>query len=337
VTSTLKPQIITLEITQNCNRFCSYCYNHLTTHEVKKKDEKPPLGFVTLMKLVTNLVLATKAHTIQIAGGEPLLHPNLLDFVGEITEMKKRCTLLTDGGLISSQRAKALKKAGIKLVQPTLLAGNRDLHDHIKGVPSFDDTLRGIRYLKEAKIPVSVAFVAMRENCDYFKEVIELCFALGIRSLAFSRYVSSGDAIRDKKLTPSRDQIRSCLKIAQWANKTLGMKVVVAISLPHCITSDLSIEDLPMGGCSLGGTNFGLTLDSFGNLRACAVSATIMGNMQEKSLTEILNFTQNEYLPKVRALPQICIDCDLKESCHGGCRESAIKTGDIASIDPLLT
>ncbi|MBU1534103.1 radical SAM protein [Myxococcota bacterium] len=331
--------VITLEITDQCPLSCRYCYKAAP----KERDgvspgaaEGPPLSFGALLSHLTALARETSAQTIQIAGGEPLTSPLLFDWIQKIRELGLRVTLLTDGGLVTTELARRLKESGVSLVQPTLLAAESILHDSLKGSPSFQRTLQGIQALLAQNIPISLAFVATEKNAPFFRDVVELAFALGIKTVALSRYTSSGDVARDEELTPTVEQIRQCLETAQWANEKLAMRVRVAISLPHCVADGLSLPNVSLGHCAITGDTPGLTLDSCGNLRACAVSSTVLGHLPHESLPLILKRAAHSYFDALKSLPPECRECTRLESCRGGCRESAMKTGGPQSPDPLM-
>ncbi len=321
--------VITLEITDECPLSCIYCYRagHSRTGT--------PLPFAAQVALLDSLSKAVSARTVQIAGGEPLASPHLFDWIERIRTMGLTPTLLTDGALITAETAERLKAAGIAMVQPTLLAAAEAPHDRLKGGPTFRRTVEGITALVALDIPVSLAFVVTRLSADFFRDVVELAFALGIKTVALSRYTASGDQATDETLTPTPAQLRACLETAQWANEKLSMKVRVAISIPHCLAEGLNLPQVPLGHCALASDTPGLTMDSRGDLRACAVSTEILGHLPAQPLEVILERAKS-YFESRRALPPICQRCPRVSACRGGCRESAFSTGGPASPDPLL-
>jgi radical SAM protein with 4Fe4S-binding SPASM domain len=338
----MKASVITLEITDECPMQCAYCYRGHADEATRPGQDRsvdvgPPLPFPVLLGHLKRLACVTSAGTIQIAGGEPLRSAGLLDWIREIRALGLRCTLLTDGGLLTDAMVASLSVAGLSLVQPTLLGDTAQCHDALKGAGSFQATVAGVDRLITAGVPVSVAFVATALNAGSFRGALELCFALGARTVAFSRYTSSGDTAQDRRLEPSTRQIRACLETAQWGRRTLGMQVKVAISLPHCVAAGLRVPDLALGHCALAGDRPGLTLDPHGNLRACAVSRTVLGNLTLASPEEILARAEVAYFPLLRSLPPACQSCGLLQRCRGGCRESAVRTAGVGGADPLST
>lgn len=140
--------------------------------------------------LMTKAMRQTGANHITITGGEPLLRKDALELIEHAGELATSVTLITNGSHVTEDVARRLATAGVSSVQPTLLAPERDEHDRLKGAVCFDDTVRAAVNLAEVEVPVQVCFVAMHENADRFAEVMELCFALGVRGILVQPHVA---------------------------------------------------------------------------------------------------------------------------------------------------
>jgi radical SAM protein with 4Fe4S-binding SPASM domain len=323
-----------VEVTSRCERDCVYCYN------VWKADPAYPRGELSsaeLVSLVDRAVRESGIPSIQITGGEPLLRADLIDIVEGIRAPGRRVSLVTDGGAIDDGMAAELRRLRVGPVQPTLLAANAEIHDGLKGATCFEDTVAGIARLKRAGVPVSVSFVCTRKNHGHFEEVVELCFALGIEVVAFSRFCAAGKGgLHREELTPTGEMIARCLDVAEQANASLGMKVSVAISLPLCAVDISRYPHLSFGRCAVSGRTPGFTIDPSGNLRACSISGTVLGNLREESWNEILERAGRAYFEEMAEAPTACRECPLLDRCGGGCRESALTcTGSLGRPDPL--
>jgi MoaA/NifB/PqqE/SkfB family radical SAM enzyme len=111
-----------LEVTDICNIHCEGCYRqHLTGH--KPLDEvKEDILFLKKWRNCDN---------ISIAGGEPLLHPNIMEIVAFIAENGMKPILLTNAVRLDRHCLQELKKA--KLTGFTI---HIDSHQHR---PHWDD------------------------------------------------------------------------------------------------------------------------------------------------------------------------------------------------------
>ncbi len=93
-----------IEVTDVCNLSCAGCYRatvtgHKTLAQVREE--------VDLMRAWRN------PDNVSISGGEPLLHPDLLEIVAYIHACGLKPVLLTNGVLLDSSRIRALKQAGL--------------------------------------------------------------------------------------------------------------------------------------------------------------------------------------------------------------------------------
>jgi len=95
-----------LEVTDRCNIYCRGCYRmngkagHKTLKQIKEE--------IDILQSQRN------CDNISIAGGEPLLHPDILDVVAYINERGMKPMVLTNGVLLVENKSliQDLKKAG---------------------------------------------------------------------------------------------------------------------------------------------------------------------------------------------------------------------------------
>jgi hypothetical protein len=95
-----------LEVTDKCNTYCRGCYRingmqgHKSLEQIKEE--------IALLKKWRN------CDNISIAGGEPLIHPEILDIIAYIRSLKMKPLILTNGIKLENNRSfmVELKKAG---------------------------------------------------------------------------------------------------------------------------------------------------------------------------------------------------------------------------------
>jgi radical SAM protein with 4Fe4S-binding SPASM domain len=292
-----------------------------------------------LVELVEGALRASGRQAVQFSGGEPLLREDFLQLVEELKAPERTLSLVTDGGLIDEAAAKRLKELGVAPVQPTLLAADRAVHDRLKGtVGAFDKTITAIGMLRNQKVPVAISFVCTRANYQHFRQVVELAFAMGVQNIAFSRFCTAGTgAERQAELQPTAEQVRHCLDVALEVVEQMGVRVHMAISLPLCLPTAGQLQGLSFGNCALGTGQPGYTIDPWGKLRACSVSAVTLGDLRRESWTTIVERAHAEYFPAVSEIPDACGTCAHATRCRGGCRESVRAVyGDLERPDPLV-
>lgn len=93
-----------LEITDICNIHCEGCYRqHLTGHKTLE-EIKEEIAFFKRWRNPDN---------VSIAGGEPLVHPEIIDIVAHIAENGIKPIVLTNGLALTPEMLKELKRAGL--------------------------------------------------------------------------------------------------------------------------------------------------------------------------------------------------------------------------------
>lgn len=111
-----------LDLGRACDCVCRACYN-------RSKE-----GFRSLDALAADLAALRRArrlHTITLAGGEPLLHPQLPAVVRLVKAQVPRCAMLSNGQRLDDDACRTLAAAGLDAVFLHIDAGQRrgDLPD----------------------------------------------------------------------------------------------------------------------------------------------------------------------------------------------------------------
>jgi len=323
-----------VELTSRCNRSCVYCYNQWRDDADHTDRELPP---EQLGDLINRVMDESGFGSVQLTGGEPLLYPGFIQLVESIRAPGRKVSLVTDGGLLDETMVEELKRLKVAPVQPTLLAARREVHNELKGTDCFNATVSALALLRRLRVPVSVSFVCTRRNYQHFRDVVELCFSLGVRVIAFSRFCSAGrGGRRHDELAPDSAMIASCLEVAEEANARLGMKVTIAISLPLCAVNPADYPNLAFGRCAISTDNPGFTMDPDGKLKACSISSTVLGDLRTEAWNAVLSRARKDYFQRMSTVPDDCVGCALVDRCGGGCRESVLsRHGDLNHPDPL--
>jgi GTP 3',8-cyclase len=99
-----------IAITNTCNLSCFYCHNE--GQELNCNAKFLPLSYI---KDMTNWLLKNNIRVdyINITGGEPLLHPDILEIVKELTKLTNKIRLNTNATLLNKELIDKLKDAGV--------------------------------------------------------------------------------------------------------------------------------------------------------------------------------------------------------------------------------
>ena len=163
----LIPRDATVAITYACNSRCQMC----NIWQIKN----PPL---LSLKAVDNLSPALKY--INLTGGEPFLHPRIVDIVKTIKGNNPHVQIIiSTNGLATELIRKTMaqiykidKKIGIRVS----IDGLKETHNKIRGVDNmFDKAMGTVKALREIGIKnLGISFTIMENNASEIKDIYNL-------------------------------------------------------------------------------------------------------------------------------------------------------------------
>ncbi len=327
---------ITFELTRRCHRRCKFCYvPSLRPSNAASDDE---LSTDQLLRITQEITSETGCKKVQLSGGEPLLRKDILQLVAGMRSIGCSVDIITDGAFLDAPLAKALATHGVGWIQPTLLSGNPELHDGLRGKGSHLDATRAIATASVAGLRVSVCMVVTRQNYKEAGHVAEIAFALGAKGLALSRFCPVGPAASSfSDLMPSQEDLLIACNDASRACKQFGLPLAAAVTIPRCVFPSPQKPEIKTGVCSLLGPRSTVTIGANGELRSCSMSPTSVGSLRNEPFAVLQKRLWDTQLKPLRLrIPSKCVGCELYPSCLGGCRLAALASRDLFDCDPLI-
>jgi pyruvate-formate lyase-activating enzyme len=95
-----------LEPTSACNIYCDGCY--------RKNDPKAHKSLDAVRRELDTFKRLRKADGVSIAGGDPLMHPEIERIVAMVAEDGQKPIINTNGVLLTMEKLRALKRAGVR-------------------------------------------------------------------------------------------------------------------------------------------------------------------------------------------------------------------------------
>lgn len=161
------------DLTYRCNNACRHCWLWLPSNAQEKQTE---LSFEEICGIVDQ-ARSMGCQAWNISGGEPMLRPDFYNIFDYITHKSVYYKLNTNGTLITPEIAQLLKRHGQTMV--ALYGATPEVHDHVTRNPgSWEATMRGFAYLKEANAVFTVQIVPMRANYHQYQEMVSLAQSL---------------------------------------------------------------------------------------------------------------------------------------------------------------
>jgi radical SAM protein with 4Fe4S-binding SPASM domain len=327
------PRSFIFEVTADCNLDCPHCYN------VWKGDPRYPSGHLDTDRTLALLGLMIRQMNpsyVTLTGGEPFMRRDLVEIVDFLHTRKIAINLISNGSLISDAVV-AQYRGKIQVWELPLLSHRREIHDRLGGAGKvFDRVTYAVAALKAAGQTVVVVFVATAHNLGDFRQTAELAAALGADGMMLNRFNPGGRGFTNlDQLQISPNQLTDLLRQADEFAAESGMSISCSVPIPPCLIDTSQFKNLSFGFCAAGSSRAYYTLDPLGNVRPCNHSRTILGNINETGLREMIG---SQTMRRFRAArPTFCRGCRYEKKCQGNCKAAAeVCYGDPCACEPFL-
>jgi radical SAM protein with 4Fe4S-binding SPASM domain len=296
--------VVHLQLTNQCNLHCSYCY---------AQSGKPSevLSWEELESIASHVAAMSGAvsHSVEyvLSGGEPLLHPRALEFAERVKAAGNTVHLLTNGTLIDERNAERIA-AVADLVKISLDGSSEMVHAATRGKNNFARAVRAAELLVGLGVNVVVAMTVTRENRGDIPAMVE---RFGSR-LALQPLFKAGRGREEDRLALTGAEYYAALAavdgVAPMGAVAKTLRSVRGRGARRCAMAEREISISETGDvypCQL------LHADEF---RA--------GNIRERSLAEI--YYESPVFERLRKVNVDtlgkCSGCELRYICGGACR-----------------
>lgn len=153
------PEVINAFITDICNlgcRECHYAHSDQPGFSLNQIGHMQPRIFRKFIDEIPGNPI------VSFTGGEPLLHPQVIDFISYAKQKGRFCTLVTNGWCLES-KADQLCEAGLDLLTVSV-DGPKETHNSIRGKNSFERLTLGLeRILAIPRRPIIFVSLAISD------------------------------------------------------------------------------------------------------------------------------------------------------------------------------
>jgi pyrroloquinoline quinone biosynthesis protein E len=289
------------------------------------------------IELIKTAIRQSRCRQFTFTGGEPALRDDLEELVSKAASMCDHVALITNGTLLPEERIKSLISAGVTLFELPLNSSDRQMHNELAGgIDCFDKVTKAAADIRYNGGEVAFVFVGTKMNIKHWKGALELGIALGAMGFLFNRYNAGGECHdQPEKLMPSVEQVKEGLRISQEYSEKYGVAIGASIAIPPCLIDPDDYPNVGFGFCAAGTDRAYYTIDPVGNIRPCNHTPTILGNLFEQPLKQIVKSKKLEVF--MRAKPQFCSGCKIENDCQGGCKAAAEACyGSLTACEPFL-
>lgn len=225
---------ISIEILQRCPNRCIYCSSH----------SNPQATHIIPFEIIKNVIDDAKSlgcKTVCLSGGEPFLHPQILDIISYIAKQQLICYVYTSGIYMKDEVYSSLPNEYIEAIRGmvdkvifNVEADSSALYDQIMGtdVGGFDMMKKSINDCVSSGLVVETHVVPMQVNFKHLKSIFEMCYQLGVSKVSILRLVLQGRALVNLSLVKlTGEDSREVTKLIKALKKAYKGKV--RIGLPY--------------------------------------------------------------------------------------------------------
>lgn len=329
---------LAIELTAFCNQHCDYCYN------AWREDGGAAVGtpeLATLLARIDRVLASVSLEHVTITGGEPLASRDLFPVLDHLRKKHVRAQMISNAALVTKDIASRLARYRLMAVLVTLNGPDAALHDAQVGGQHFDATVRGIRHLRAARVPVEGSIVLTRRNVDRVTETARLFMSLGVRKIALSRFSPAGYATAlARELMPSREDVTRALgAAAAIAREDPKVFFFSTMPIPPCAVELARFPEIDFHDCPIGTPRQEFALGPRGELRHCALHGDPIAGARDildPDVDVARLFAAGDPHRYRAALPAYCTGCAHQATCGGGCGAAAAWVKGDHSVDPFV-
>lgn len=264
------PTSVLFALTYRCQCKCSHCGVVLY-----KKPNRKELARSEVMKLIEEI---KRLGTIWVCffGGEPLIVPELIEYIKYAKKIGLKVRLDTNGILLNENMVKKLKVSGLDLIGISIDSPFKSMHDKLRGVQGiFEKAISGIKYCKKYRLESYLGTYATKRNLKNgeLKKIIDLGKHMRIKVRILSS-VLCGKLLNCNKLSLSKKEI-GLLKNLLEKDKVYWE-----------IFDILDSKEIPFFCMAMNKTLF--YISPYGEIQPCSYIPISFGNTRKEPLGKII-------------------------------------------------
>jgi MoaA/NifB/PqqE/SkfB family radical SAM enzyme len=274
-------KVIEFAITNACISKCTFC-------DIWKQQPKVFVDKDKALRAIERLAEFGTVH-LTITGGEPLLHPNVVDFVKKASSLKIHTAVLDAAPqlLMRNDIVPRLEDAGNDMISISFDSGDPVIMAESRQIPNImDDMARAMEIIKKTGIKTMASTLIWNDNYNNLEEVCIRAKTMGFDFISFNYPTFSKSQVYPlggEGISLSREKVIEGLETAirlkksgkyQIINSAASMRNIIAY-----LKDPATVKYLCMGGGHVG------FVDWFFDVHPCMQLPTVLGNiltMEEK-------------------------------------------------------
>ncbi len=269
-----RPINMVLMLNAACNMRCIHC----SARDYLQADRKP-LSREEVKALVDQFVELGGASLIY-SGGEPTIHPHLLELVDYVPKDKAVISIFTNGSRLGDL-AGELRGAGLFGTLVSIDSSTPEVHDRRRGREgAFAEAMKGIEAMHAAGMLVGVSSYMTRKDLERgeWDPIIALAESVGAHQVFMFDAVPTGALRSDQEFRLTQAHRTRLKELTMAQNATPSGPAVMGQSW---------VNSADGFGCFAG--FYQLYVNAFGDVCPCDFTPISFGNVREEPLQVIWN------------------------------------------------
>jgi len=285
--------MVSIQLTDYCNCDCLYCYN-----ETGRKQSI--INEADFYKLIDEFE-QSNVFRISLEGGEPFLHPKILDLLLYIDNTNINFTIISNGTLINKHLAQFLASLKNCEIIISLDSDNEETNNSTRS--NYNKTIRGINNLINANITFGINTVINKFNIDSCYKIIEI-FYPAVKKFSYLRLIprNQNDIIIHDLLKYNESQIKVLESKLDDLNR---MHDDLRIESPFNLSGNKNLscsEIIDIPGC-LAGSTF-ITIKANLDVIPCSYCQnTIIGNLKKEDFKMVWSSMELKQIRRSDIIP----------------------------------
>jgi len=317
-TFTRLPVLAELALTYRCNNACRFCYAGCGIESYGRVEASHPEKTTEAYKSIID-IFADQAQVpfFSFTGGEPTLRKDLELLIDHARKRGLVTNLVSNGTLITEERARSLKTAGLGSAQISIEGPEAELHDHLVGRRgAFAETLRGISALQKASIPTQTNTTINRENLTAIPDMPAFLASLHIERFAMNLFIPTTASPLADRLFVAYEEVGPLIDRLMKEARTLGLTFFWYSPTPFCVYNPIARGQGNKSCAALDGL---LSVAPDGSVLPCSSWDEPVGNLLTEPFRDIWFGPKSAYFKEKHFAPHECQSCSSFVACQGAC------------------
>lgn len=298
------PLIAYWSITNRCNLHCYHCHVTDTSTNYTNDDS---------WYIIANKLIEANVNMVIISGGEPLLHPNLINIIRMLKSKKTIVFITTNGYLVDSDTLNHFIELGLNQLQVSLDSPFTEQHDRFRNKSgSFNKAINTINLCSKMGMPVGVNTVITAYNLNDLLIMGYMLKHIGVSCWRLTITVPRGRGSNVKKQFYFDDK-----KLLDTLQRLRDVHPDIILDDPLCVKY-WRVNSKYAKQCSAG--KIICAIEPNGVVKPCIFLDSTCGNLLESTMSNIWNSIEMTSFRSSSIQIDECIGCSVYAKCLGGCR-----------------